>query len=186
MALFGRDREQEQRGRRPAAVAAPAPETPAPQEVKMFEREKTLPQETPGASAFLGKGSRVNGKLAFEGAVRIEGQVEGEINSEDTLTIGESALLKAKINGASVVVHGQVTGDIAARSLLELHATAKVVGNISSPRLVVHEGAIFEGQCAMGGPQATAGKKKKPDFSALLGGQAGEDVPPALQPDSTR
>jgi len=38
----------------------------------------------------------------------------------------------------------------------------------------------------MGGPQATAGKKKKPDFSALLGGQADEDVPPALQPDSTR
>jgi len=50
----------------------------------------------------------------------------------------------------------------------------------------VHEGAIFEGQCAMGGAQAAAGKKKKPDFSALLGGQPGEDVPPALQPESTR
>jgi len=118
--------------------------------------------------------------------VRIEGQVEGEIASEDTLTIGESAVLKAKINGTSVVVHGQVTGDIAARSLLELHATAKVVGNISSPRLIVHEGAIFEGQCAMGGAQAAAGKKKKPDFSALLGGQPAEDVPPALQPELTR
>src|SRR5438093_8821571 len=127
MALFGRDREQEQRGRRPAAVAAPAPETPAPQEVKMFEREKTQPQETPGTSAFLGKGSRVNGKLAFEGAVRIEGQVEGEINSEDTLTIGESALLKAKINGASVVAHVPITGQIAASTPAGSHPTGKEV-----------------------------------------------------------
>jgi cytoskeletal protein CcmA (bactofilin family) len=184
MALFGRDREQAERGSGPGAVAPP-PHNPAPREVEMFEREKAQPQETAGTSAFLGKGSRVNGKLAFEGAVRIEGQVEGEIAAEDTLTIGEGAVLKAKINGTSVVVHGQVTGDIAARSLLELHATARVLGNISGPRLVVHEGAIFEGQCTMGGPQAAAGKKKKPDFSALLG-QAGEDAPPALQPESTR
>src|SRR5437867_9276122 len=82
MALFGRDREHEQRGQRPEAAPPPSP---APQEVKMFEREKAQPQETAGTSAFLGKGSRVNGKLAFEGAVRIEGQVEGEIASEDTL-----------------------------------------------------------------------------------------------------
>jgi len=183
MALFGRDREHEQRGQRPEAGPPPGP---APREVKMFEREKVQPQETAGTSAFLGKGCRVNGKLASEGAVRIEAQSEGQITAEDTPTIVESATVKAKINGASVVVHGQVPGDITARSLLELHATAKVVGNISSPRLVVHEGAIFEGQCTMGGAQAAAGKKKKPDFSALLGGQAAEDVPPALQPELTR
>jgi len=175
MALFGRDREPEQRGDRPEAGVQPP--IPAPREVKMFERDKAQPQETAGTSAFLGKGSRINGKLAFEGAVRIEGQVEGEIAAEDTLTIGESAVVKAKINGTSVIVHGQVTGDVNARSVLELHATAKVLGNISAPRLVVHEGAIFEGQCSMGGSQAAAGKKKKPDFSALLGA---EEPPPAL------
>src|SRR5437879_6178442 len=165
MALFGKDREHEPRGQRPEAAP---PSAAAPREVTMFEREKAQPQETPGTSAFLGKGSRVNGKLAFEGAVRIEGQVEGEIASEDTLTIGESAVLKAKINGTSVVVHGQVTGDIAARSLLELHATAKVLGNISTPRLIVHEGAIFEGQCTVAGAQAAARKEKTPDYPTRL------------------
>ena len=87
MALFGRDREHEPRGQRPEAAPPPSP---APGEVKMFEREKTQPQETAGTSAFLGKGSRVNGKVAFEGAVRIEGQVEGEIASEDTLTMARA------------------------------------------------------------------------------------------------
>jgi two-component system CheB/CheR fusion protein len=87
----------------------------------MFERErdKGQPDETSGTSAFLGKGSRVTGKLAFEGTVRIEGHVEGEISAQDTLIVGETAVVNAQINGASVVVHGRVTGDITARKRLE-------------------------------------------------------------------
>src|SRR5207249_3851367 len=101
-------------------------------------------------SAFLGKGTKIVGKLTFEGSVRIEGQIEGEIVGQDTLTIGESAVVKAKIVGTSVIVHGQVTGDITARTRLELRAPSKVVGNINAPSLVIHEGAVFDGQCAMG------------------------------------
>ena len=81
----------------------------------MFERERdrTQPEEAGATSAFLGKGSRVTGKLVFEGTVRIEGQVEGEIAAQDTLTIGEGALVKAKVVGTSIVVHGHVNGDMA-------------------------------------------------------------------------
>ena len=57
----------------------------------MFEREKTRPEETSGTTAFLGKGTRIVGKLTFEGSVRIEGQIEGEINAQDALTIGEAS-----------------------------------------------------------------------------------------------
>jgi cytoskeletal protein CcmA (bactofilin family) len=162
MALFGREREDR-----------PEPEDdldPGPREVEMFERErdKTRPEETGGTSAFLGKGTRINGKLAFEGTVRIEGQVEGEIAAQDTLTIGEGAVVKAKVSGASIIVHGQVNGDITARTRLELRAPSKVMGNINTPSLVISEGAIFEGQCAMGGAAETGRKGKKADFSALL------------------
>ena len=140
----------------------------------MFERDKTRPEDTGSTTAFLGKGARIVGKLMFEGSVRIEGQIEGEITAQDTLTIGEGAVVKAKINGTSVVVHGQVTGDIAARTRLELRAPSRVVGNISTPNLVIQEGAVFEGQCAMGGAAAGAAagdpakRAKKPDFSVLL------------------
>ena len=61
-----------------------------------------------GSNAFLGKGSRVVGKLTFEGPVRIEGQVEGEITAQDALTIGESAVVNAQIVGNSVVIQGRV------------------------------------------------------------------------------
>ena len=127
----------------------------------MFERDKTTQvDETGGTSAFLGKGSRVSGKLTFEGTVRIEGQVEGEIAAQDALTIGEGAVVNAHITGTTVVVHGKVTGDITARKRLEIRAPGKVFGNISTPSLVIQEGVIFEGHCSMGG--APLASKKPP------------------------
>lgn len=114
-------------------------------------------------SAFLGKGSRITGKLVFEGAGRIEGQVDGEVTAQDTLIIGESAVVNAQIHGSAVVVHGRVTGDISAKTRLEIRAPSKVFGNITTPSLVIHEGATFEGQCAMNGGAAT--DRKPPALS---------------------
>lgn len=129
----------------------------------MFERERAgaQPDEASGTSAFLGRGSRVTGKLVFEGTVRIEGHVEGEITAQDALTVGETAIVNAQINGTSIVVHGRVTGDITARKRLEIRAPGKVYGNISAPSLVIHEGVIFEGQCSMGGAETPKGEKDR-------------------------
>src|SRR5438046_1668438 len=185
MALFGKDRERDDRPRETATTAAATPE-PVSEEVKMFgDQKSTRPEELGGTSAFLGKGTKIVGKLTFEGSVRIEGQVEGEITAQDTLTVGESAVVKAKIAGTSVVVHGQVTGDINARTRLELRAPSKVVGNITSASLVIHEGAVFEGRCSMGGGTDNARKAKKPDFSVLLRGEETTEepvVPPPADP----
>jgi cytoskeletal protein CcmA (bactofilin family) len=118
----------------------------------MYERDKSrvTTDDGGGSSAFLGKGSRIVGKLAFEGPARIEGAVEGEIVAQDTLTIGESAVVNAQIMGSAVIVHGRVTGDVTARKRLEIRAPGRVLGNITTPSLVIHEGVVFEGQCTMG------------------------------------
>jgi cytoskeletal protein CcmA (bactofilin family) len=174
MALFGKDRERNDRSwaRTGADTVAP-PTEPAPREVEMFDRTResgqTQPTGTPATtttdpsatSAFLGKGSRVTGKLVFEGTVRIEGHVEGEITAQDTLIIGESAIVNAQIVGTSVIVHGRVTGDITAKKRLEIRAPGRLVGNITTPSLVIHEGVVFEGQCSMGGTDAPRGEKDR-------------------------
>lgn len=126
------------------------------------ERERLAADEASGASAFLGKGTKITGKVHLDGPGRIEGQVEGEISSQDTLTIGEGAVVNARITGATVIVHGQVTGDITARTRLELRGPSRVQGNITTPSLVIHDGATFEGQCTMGGSaDARPAKEKK-------------------------
>lgn len=101
------------------------------------------------ADAFLGQGSRVTGTLSFTGPVEIDGHVEGEINAKETLTIGKSATVNARIAGTEILVHGTVNGDIVASRRLVLRKPARVTGNIAAPSLSVEEGVIFEGKCAM-------------------------------------
>lgn len=144
----------------------------------MFERDRDAAKtdDIGTTSAFLGKGCRISGKLVFEGTVRIEGQVEGEVTAQDTLVVGESAVVNAQINGTAIIVHGKVTGDITARKRLEIKAPGRLVGNINAPSLVIHEGVIFEGQCAMGGDAARAqdraDKDRKVAFFPKDGGDA--------------
>ena len=99
--------------------------------------------------AFLGKGSKVVGALNFTGPVELDGYVEGEIAAQDRLTIGEAAVIHAKVTGGEVVVKGTVNGDIFASKRLSLKRPARVVGNISTANLSIEEGVIFEGKSSM-------------------------------------
>lgn len=161
MALFGKDRERNDRVRGFGTDSVAPVSAPIPGEAEMYEQKGAARVDEGGTGAFLGKGTKVTGKLSFEGPVRIEGQVDGEINAQDTLTIGESAIVNAQITGNSVIIHGRVTGDVTARKRLEIRAPGKLYGNISAPSLVIHEGVVFEGHCTMGGEPARAEKTPK-------------------------
>jgi cytoskeletal protein CcmA (bactofilin family) len=101
-------------------------------------------------TALLGRGTRFEGKLHFEGRVRIDGQFKGEILSDDTLIIGDGAEIHAEINVATVIVRGgTVHGNIRAKSAIEIHAPGRLVGNIHSPSLFIERGVEFQGSCRM-------------------------------------
>lgn len=100
-------------------------------------------------NAFLGKGTDFNGKLTFEGTVRLDGKFSGEIFSPGILIIGESANVSADINVNTLILSGELTGNIEAKTRVEIHAPGKLYGNITSPVLVIDEGVIFDGSCSM-------------------------------------
>ena len=102
--------------------------------------------------AFLGEGTQFKGVLSFAGAVRIDGHLEGEIVGEELLIIGEPAQVKAEIEVGTLVVSGRVQGSITARERVELLRPGRVTGTIRTPCLVVAEGAVFNGNCEMTGP----------------------------------
>src|SRR5438132_5293940 len=129
--------------RQVAAAAQPGPSEPAP------VKEPPRPVESRLVAA-LHKGSRVSGQLSFQGAARIDGSVEGEIQCHGKLTIGEGAEVRAKISGQIVVIHGRVEGNVTAAERIELTSPARVYGNINTPRLIVTEGVVFDGDCSMG------------------------------------
>lgn len=102
-------------------------------------------------NAFLGQGCTYQGKLTFEGAVRIDGVFTGEILSDGVLIIGEGARIEADIEVRVMIISGRVHGDIHATERVELRSPAHLEGNIYSPTLVVEEGVFFEGTCRMKG-----------------------------------
>ena len=111
---------------------------------------------TTDINALLGRGSEFEGKLTFEGTVRIDGRFTGEIYSDGTLIVGEGAEVQAEIRVAQVMVYGDVTGNVYATDGVELHAPAQLRGNITSPALHIDKGVYFDGACQMsaGGPPA--------------------------------
>jgi len=101
--------------------------------------------------ALLGRGSRFEGRLAFEGTVQINGQFKGEIVSEDILIIGEGAEVEGEIDVGAVVITGTVTGTVRARRMVEVHRPGRVKGNLFTPALTIEPGVVFEGNCQMEG-----------------------------------
>lgn len=120
----------------------------------MLKREEMAAVPAAGGSdlnALLGRGSEFDGKLTFEGTVRIDGKFTGNIVSNDVLVVGEGAKISAEITCGTIIVHGEINGNIKARNLVELHHPAKVRGNIETPVLMIEKGVMFEGQTKMEG-----------------------------------
>jgi len=101
-------------------------------------------------NAFLGAGTNYQGKLNFQGAVRIDGNFQGEVQSDGTLVVGQDAMVEGQVRVGQLVLSGKIRGEVEAKSKVVLHKTANLEGNIRTPVLVVEEGAILEGQLNMG------------------------------------
>lgn len=110
-------------------------------------------------NAFLGTGTTYQGKLHFQGSVRIDGTFKGEVESKGTLVIGKEAKVEAQVNVGQMIVSGHIQGEISATEKVVLHRTANLVGHLKTPVLVIEEGAVLEGQITMGAKGAPAAPK---------------------------
>jgi cytoskeletal protein CcmA (bactofilin family) len=127
-----------------------------------------MDQQLPAAeiTALLGRGTQFEGKLHFEGRVRIDGVFKGEIRSDDTLVIGEGAEVHAEIDVATVIVRGGVVhGNIRAKNAIEVHSPGKIVGNLHAPSLFIDRGVEFQGSCRMDAVDGKPAAKPAPAAS---------------------
>jgi len=111
--------------------------------------------------AFVGHGVEFKGVIKYQGSVRIDGRLDGEVHAEGTLYLGEQAVITAKITAQSVISKGQVTGNITAREKIQLLAPAVMDGAIFTPSLLMEEGVQFNGTLEMNKP-ASQGQGHQP------------------------
>lgn len=99
--------------------------------------------------AFVGKGVEFRGVITYNGTVRIDGHLDGEIHTEGTLLVGEEAILTAKVSAVTVISRGKITGDVIAKEKVRLLSPAILNGSVKSPVLSMEEGVLFNGNIEM-------------------------------------
>ena len=112
--------------------------------------KKPVAIEKAEIKAFLGPGSRFEGKLSFDEMVRLDGCFSGEIHSTDTLIVGETAEIEGEIEVGALILSGRFKGNIVATGMVELRAPARVDGSIVTPSIKIEESVVFNGEIKMG------------------------------------
>ncbi len=110
-------------------------------------------------TAFIGKGTEFKGVLSFEGTIRVDGKVDGEIISKDTLIASDGAFLQGEIAVGTLILSGKIVGNINAGQKVHLLAPANLQGNIKTPKLIIEEGVTFDGKCEMAGEKKASDQK---------------------------
>lgn len=100
-------------------------------------------------TALMNHGASFEGRLTFEGTVRIGGEFSGEIFTNDTLVINSGAKVEAQIEAETVIISGFTKGNIYARRKVIMHPPAVFVGTVTTPSLQIDEGVVFEGASYM-------------------------------------
>jgi cytoskeletal protein CcmA (bactofilin family) len=118
-----------------------------------FDRKRQDPAEWTG---FLEQGVKVEGRLESTGTFRIDTAMKGTLASEDTLILGEHAVVEGEIIGNRVIIAGRFDGTIRAKGKVEVQPNAIVTGQIHTPCLIIEPGAVFDGQCHMLAPTEAA------------------------------
>lgn len=123
--------------------------------------EKKL-DENPNTQAetVVGPSVKIQGDLKSEGNIRIEGQVNGKINTSQSVFVNQGAKITADVSASNAIVGGEIQGNLKVASHLVLQATAKIIGDIACSVLRVEDGAQFSGKCAMNGTAPTINGKK--------------------------
>ncbi len=94
-------------------------------------------------------GTSIKGDITATGDFRLDGVLEGNIQLNGKLVVGDSGVVKGNILCQNANIIGTVEGNLSVKELLSLHATARITGDILINKLSIEPGAVFTGRCRM-------------------------------------
>jgi cytoskeletal protein CcmA (bactofilin family) len=115
----------------------------------MKERSQQVEQSSENFT-FLGKGADFKGVMSFDGTIRIDGRVEGEIYTTGTLIVGEHAVIQGTVSVGVLMNSGKINGAITAVEKIQILKSGILIGDIRTPVIAIEEGSRFHGMCDMG------------------------------------
>ncbi len=108
----------------------------------------------------INKGTQIEGQIAADGDIRIDGSLKGTVQSKSKVVIGSSGLVNGKVICRNADVLGKVEGTVEVADTLYLKSTARIEGDIITSKLVIEAGAMFNGNCNMGAKEKSLNEPK--------------------------
>lgn len=98
----------------------------------------------------IGSGTLIKGDIETTGDIRIDGNINGNIDAKGKIVIGQIGKIEGELKCKVAEISGKIEGKITVSELLTLKSTAKIFGSIFTSKLAIEPGAIFTGSCNMG------------------------------------
>ena len=98
-------------------------------------------------NTILGKGSSVTGDLRINGFVRLDGDIDGNLETDGNVIIGDNARIRGDVKAKSVIISGIVVGNIIAQEGIKILSEAAVLGDVISRKVQIDDKATFNGKC---------------------------------------
>jgi cytoskeletal protein CcmA (bactofilin family) len=105
---------------------------------------------------FLDSGTSFEGKISFNGAVRIDGHFRGTASADGILVVGETGTIDAKLEVRELLVLGSVVGEVTAKERVEVGPQGRLDGSVRTPRLRIADGAQVSARIEMGEPASSS------------------------------
>lgn len=115
----------------------------------------------------LGTDCVFEGVINAKHSIRIDGTFRGKIQTQGTVTVGETGVVEAEIKAQNSLVFGNVTGNMYVDERIELHTSAVVTGDIRARELVIKEGVTYNGNCSMNQDEKNKKGSGGPKIAAL-------------------
>ena len=106
-----------------------------------------------GKATHITEGVKFKGQITGRAAIIIDGELEGRLDVQSSVTIGPNGKVDGDIVAQSVAVGGKVLGNVKATETFELQASGRIEGDVTAPRVIIAEGAFFKGNVEMTGGQ---------------------------------
>ena len=125
----------------------------------------------------------VDGVVDTPGDVAVQGRMEGEVRSGETVTVIADATCVADVLARVATIHGELIGNAICTEAIRVGPGARIVGNLRAPDIQIDADATVEGRIDLLPPEPRAAAiRQLPGELGSVAEQASAEVPTADLP----
>ena len=98
-------------------------------------------------NTIIGKGSAISGNLKVNGFIRIDGDIDGDLETDGNVIVGENARIRGNLSAKSVIIGGIIKGNVTAAESVKILSEAAVIGDVISRKVQIDASAVIHGHC---------------------------------------